>query len=306
MKTNESPAVTTAAASNFIKRPLEDLGVGISISVGEESMQHGYSEEEVNRSVVRLSDALLSRGARLVFGHDWRPSGIMSAVARLAVAYEPSRTLDDHHQGRRPCRITNLVPSDKRLELSPDLRTELESRGLLRIEEVPIPSEIGQCRGVDGAALRAARLRVLRKSLADLCEARICLGGKLEKFEGFCPGILEEALLSASKVPDGKVLLSGLFGGAAAKVLEAAHSKEWGELGKVNPELLKGYEQLNKVDPVTFPEISLIPELLSWDRLQQRSGLSPEDFDRLAGATDIEVVATLAIKALSKREVARS
>jgi hypothetical protein len=304
MNTNESPAITAARVSNSTKRPLEGLAVGISISVGEDSVQHGSSEEEVNHSVVRLSDALLSRGARLVFGHDWRPSGVMSAVARLAVAYEPGLAVNDHQRVRRSCRITNLVPWGSRPELPPDLRDELELRGMLHVEEVSLPATIAQHAGVYGRrTLRAAGLCVLRKRLADLCEARICLGGKLENFEGFWPGILEEALFSTSNVRDGKVLLCGMLGGAAAKVLQAARSGEWAELQEVNPdpELRKGYEKLKDVDPTIFPDISRVPELLSRKRLQQRSGLTEEDFDRFADATDIEVVAALAIKALSRR-----
>lgn len=125
----------------------------------------------------------------------------------------------------------------------------------------------------------------------------------MEKFEGFWSGIFEEALFSASKAGDGKVLLCGMLGGAAAKVLQAARSANWAELQQVNPdpELHKGYEQLKDVDPAIFPNISRVPDLLSRKRLQERSGLSDEDFDRLADATDIEVVAALAIKALSRR-----
>ena len=91
-------------------RPLEGVSVGLSISLGEDSYEYGFSEEEMNRALVRLSDSLLSAGANLVFGHDWRPNGVMAAVAKLAVSFDagiaPSRAVS----GPRSCRITNLVP----------------------------------------------------------------------------------------------------------------------------------------------------------------------------------------------------
>src|SRR4051812_7920156 len=97
-------------ALNLGGHRLEGLAVGISVVSGEDSAQHGYGEEEMNRAVVRLSDVLLSAGARLVFGHDWRPTGIMSAVARLAVLYEPiAAVTGDQAIPPRSCRITNLV-----------------------------------------------------------------------------------------------------------------------------------------------------------------------------------------------------
>jgi hypothetical protein len=62
-------------------------------------------------------------------------------------------------------------------------------------------------------------------------------------------------------------------------------------------------DKVFKTDPMP---ISRVKELLSRKRPQQRSGLTGEDFDRLGDATDIEVVAALAIKALSRRELHQS
>jgi hypothetical protein len=73
----------------------------------------------------------------------------------------------------------------------PDLRDEIELRGMLHLEEASLPETIAQHVGVDRIrTLRASGFCVLRKRLADLCEARICLRGKLENFEGFWPSIL--------------------------------------------------------------------------------------------------------------------
>lgn len=293
-----------APVSKIGGRPLEGLAVGISIALGEDSAQHGFGEEEMNRAVVRLSDALLSAGARLVFGHDWRPSGVMSAVARLAVTYDPAAPATDDQAAHRACRITNLVPWDRRPELPADLREDLEMRGMLHIEEVSLPAPLAQReRAVGRRTLRAIALCVLRRRLAELCDARICLGGKFIKYEGFWPGILEEAFTSAASDPGHKVLLSGMLGGAAARVLQAAQTGEWTDVLKVNADagLRKGFEQLNSMDAAVFPDLGRAPEVLNWNRLQQRSGLVDGDWDRLANARDIEVVAAMAIKALRKR-----
>src|SRR5258708_17916304 len=111
-------------------RPLEGLTVGLSVSFGEDSTLHGFTEEEMNRAIVRLSDVLLSAGAQLVFGHDWRPGGVMSAVARLAVAHEPAVASADDQAPRRVGRTTNPAPSGRKPDLPPDLRDDLEQLGI--------------------------------------------------------------------------------------------------------------------------------------------------------------------------------
>jgi len=285
-------------------RPLEGITVGISVALGDDSALHGFGEEEMNCAVVRLSDSLLSAGAQLAFGHDWRPNGVMSAVARLAVSYDPGVSRSEDQSAGRSCRITNLVPWGRRPELPPDLRDDLEQRGILRIEEVGLPPTIAAHeQELTTRTLRAAALCVLRRRLTALCDARICLGGKFQDYEGFWPGILEEAFASALSSPHHKVLLSGVMGGAAEKILQAAQSGTWHTLvqPKSDDELATGFEQVRRFDPTIFPDMQRAPELLSWENLERRSGLHATDWQRLATARDIEVVSALALKALTKR-----
>lgn len=300
---DDPAAKPTVPALKPVKRPLEGLVVGISVALGEDSAARGFGDAEMNRVVVRLSDALLSAGARLVFGHDWRPTGVMAAVARLAVTYDQSAAALQDSSARKSCRITNLVPWDRRPELPADLREDLEKRGMLRVEEVPLPPAFAQLEPEIGRrSLRAAALCVLRRRLAELCDARICVGGKYQKYEGFFPGILEEAFTSASRDRGNKVLLSALLGGAAAKILRAARTNDWNDFLQPNAdeELRKGYARLSSVDPTAFPDLHRAPDALNWNRLQERSGLTSGDWECLASATDIEVVSAMAIKALSK------
>jgi len=294
-------------------RPLEGLSVGISISLDEDSRRYGFSaEEEVNRAVLRLSDSLLAAGARLVFGHDWRPTGVMSAVARFAVNYDLPTEITRGDRSKA-CRITNLVPWDRKPELPADLRRDLEQRGILRIEqiapeeapkffpEVELPNMSTSSRAV----FTGVGLIALRRRLAELCDARICIGGKSKNYQGFVPGILEEAIGSAKKQDRNCVLLSGLIGGAAGMILRASVSNNWEELTRfpLPPDV---EEELGEVFVSflrqTYKEEA--PKFLAAPALIERSGLDAEDWNRLAGARDIEVVIALAIKAL-RRHVAR-
>lgn len=286
-------------------RPLEGITIGISVALGEDSALHGFSEQEMNRAIVRLSDSLLSAGAYLAFGHDWRPNGVMSAVARLAVSYDPGTARMEDSSGRPWCRITNLAPWGRKPELPPDLRDDLEQRGILRVEEVDLPASIAvHAQEFSTRALRAAALSVLRRRLTSLCDARICLGGKFQDYEGFWPGIFEEALASAASNPNYKILLCGMMGGATEKILQAAQTGNWQDIAqpKTDAGLGASIERLRTLDPSLFSDIERAPELLNWKHLEARSGLDPADWQRLAAARDIEVVAALSIKALTRKQ----
>jgi hypothetical protein len=284
------------------ERPLEGIAVGISIAYGEDSASRAFTQEEMNSSVVRLADALLSAGARLVFGHDWRPNGVMAAVADLAVRYEPSMPL----AVPETCRITNLVPWDRRAELPENLREDLQARGILRVEEIPLPESLLQREvQVGKRTLRAAALSLLRQRLADLCHARVCLGGKYMKYEGFWPGILEEAWTAARKRQP--VFLSGMLGGAASLVLQASRTGNWSALTSGNPDenLRRSLALIRESRVIDLPNFDRCEEIMNWEQLQMMSDLPMEDWQRLAQATDIAVVIALALKGLVQARTSR-
>jgi SLOG-like protein len=283
-------------------RPLEGIRIGISVALGEDSAQYGIKQDEMNALILRLSEALLSAGACLVFGHDWRPKGVMSAVASLAVAFDPGSTASNAKGGIRSSRITNLVAWDQMPELPLDLREDLEKRGILRVEQVNLPDELAvQFQWLGRRTMRAAALSILRQRLASICDARICLGGKYQKYEGFWPGILEESYLSAT-VKRSPVLLSGLLGGASELILRASKTNQWERLlmPTRDEELAKGFKALANLEHLRGAELADASEVLRWESLQERSRLSESDWDLLAGARDIKVVAALSIKALQK------
>ena len=70
-------------------RPLEGCLVSLSLSASPDLARHGFVPRDVDRALLALAESLLGAGARLLFGHDWRPGGIMETVTALAVAYQP-------------------------------------------------------------------------------------------------------------------------------------------------------------------------------------------------------------------------
>src|SRR5262249_51857710 len=93
-------------------RPLQNCVVGISISDSGEMERLGFDRAEVNRFTVRLTESLLAAGARVAFGHDWRPSGVMEAVAALAIQYFTKPEKDAEASSKLPPIINRVAAPD--------------------------------------------------------------------------------------------------------------------------------------------------------------------------------------------------
>ena len=204
---------------------LDKCIVGISTSESDELVSLGFDRFELNRTVIRLSEALLGAGARLAFGHDWRPGGVMEAVAALAVRYFEVNRID---AGPPPRPILNRVapPDIPFLHPERDARNETADftdparilqtrlRGIVDAQQVKVSANM-----LEGRNARKWALTCLRQELAQICDARVCLGGTLTNFSGRMPGVIEEAVYT---VAVGRPLyVSAIFGGAAGDLVNA-------------------------------------------------------------------------------------
>lgn len=189
---------------SWVQRPLVGWAVGLSISESDDSAERGFPLWQVNRVTLQLVSALFGQGVRLIFGHDWREDGVMEAVhgfARQVEAPLPLSSAEADTAGQPFLRNVLPWPDAPRL---PALDLDRLS-STLRVESAGLPVEL---RTVETQALHAGRgsplyqyvrargLTFLRHRLGELCDARLCLGGRASGYEGRYPGVIEEALLS--------------------------------------------------------------------------------------------------------------
>jgi hypothetical protein len=112
--------------------PLKDCSVGISVSESETSSAHGFPSAQVNRVTFDIASALLGQGVRVVFGHDWRPDGVMEAIFRIALLMAPEAPPTKKHA------MQNLLPwPPERLYLSDEEQSRLSH--VLKIEQLYLP-----------------------------------------------------------------------------------------------------------------------------------------------------------------------
>jgi SLOG-like protein len=197
-------------------RPLAGLRIGLSVAGNaEELAPYGFTLAGMNRFTVRLARALLAEGARLAFGHDWRPDGVMEAITSLAFDYH--RPLS---RNRDQPAILNLLPWPlKHSSVDADLLRRLE--GTVEIRAAGLPEELHKLaeearpddRSEEYRYLRARGLTHLRRELEKIGHARVAMGGKLVHYDGRLPGIVEEVLFALES--SHPVYLAGLLGGAA-------------------------------------------------------------------------------------------
>lgn len=213
-------------------RLLQGCYVGISVSESETSSRRGFPPAQVNRATFDIAAALVGQGARVVFGHDWRPDGIMEAVCRIALLTTPEiltgRPEDAHT-------IENLLPWPPGEEYLEEKDLD-RLNAIVRIKQLDLPEGLSEFQRADIGKgpfkdyLRARGLTHLRRALDEHTHARVCFGGKTRNYQGRYPGIFEEAYFTVlSRKP---IYLAGSFGGATAELIGAV-------MGKPMPEALE-------------------------------------------------------------------
>lgn len=198
-------------------QPLNGLAIGLSASLGEDASDLGCTDKTLNQTVLELSTALLESGARLCFGHDWRPQGVMLAVTDVA------KKLHSRSSGCTDSCIQNFVHAETRSAMPPDLAQELS--GVVQVRQLEHPAtEAASIQELDAVLRQKIALLAMRRELAQSVNRVFCLGGKWKGHSGWVPGILEEVLRNLQlKHP---VFLCASFGGASAILYRAIVQRE--------------------------------------------------------------------------------
>lgn len=302
-----------------VQRPLTDCIVNLSISETEESDRRGFPIWQVNRVTLQLVSALFGQGAGVAFGHDWREDGVMEAVYGFARQVQPPVPLlsMDAEAISQPL-LRNLLPWPKTPRLSEAEQEQLSAT--LRIESAGLPETL---RAVEADARRAgpddrlfvyARARgltYLRHKLGEMCNARLCIGGRRFGYQGRYPGIVEEALLA---VRENKPLyLAGFLGGAAEQVVNAIEGKPITDDFCPDPPLVGLY--LNPpVRELGFEDDRTLDRQAVWrefteagrDRFATTNGLTVEENDELFHTPVVDNVIELVLTGLSRIRAAAS
>jgi hypothetical protein len=191
-----------------ISRPLSHVTIGISISESEDLTAYGFTSTDINLMTVELCRRLIALGAGMNLGHQWRPGGIMDAVAQFARSYQEDSS--------RPI-IHNYLVFPERAGLSEDDR--------LRLSRLVTIHEGAEMRPTGGGEDKLAALTEMRRQLAKANSGSIVLSGrirasKMAKSEDYVPGLVEETALMVTQDHPKPVYLSRMMGGVASLLID--------------------------------------------------------------------------------------
>jgi hypothetical protein len=212
---------------NATTRPLTGFIVNLSVSESDDSTKRGFPTWQVNRVTLQIVAALFGQGASVVFGHDWREDGVMEAVHGFALQVQPPLPLPpESAEAEAEPLLRNILPWPEVPSLSELEREQL--RSTLIVESAGLPEDLRQFDTDAQAAgpsaplytyLRARGLTFLRHRLNDVCDVRLCVGGRRSGSQGRYPGIIEEALLAVQQ--NKPLYLASILGGATEQIVEA-------------------------------------------------------------------------------------
>jgi SLOG cluster2 len=212
------------------RESLKGLRLGISVSESADLARLGLVETHLRLAVAEVARGMLVAGARILYGGHLDPNGYTSFLRA---------EMEKYSRRDRPLTVCLAWQEHRRIPLA-DLAIAEEDLGLYGT--IVYLSADGQevARGfertelaepVEDPALRRQALTALREHMTAKTHARLLVGGKRAGFQGFFPGVLEEALLSIRA--ERPLFLAGGFGGVTLDVARVLGLDPEGHLGEI-------------------------------------------------------------------------
>lgn len=238
--------------------------VGFSLSYQRDNLlARGLGLEHLRELLLRLARPLLRHGVNLAYGGHWKETEdnfTYDLLRLISNELEDQNTANPDDEAEPIGRMFNHVAWPHYLGITPAVEAQwVNCCRIVRVSQADagvLPDDTasddeasaGSDRAMFNAAATLSGMRRLamsgttisipgrsRPEMVPRIDAKVILGGKLEKFSGWLPGIFEEALLALeNNVP---LYILGGFGGAAEVLGQAllstssnrpeALTKEW-------------------------------------------------------------------------------
>jgi SLOG cluster2 len=230
------------SAKKYRSRVMEQSVIAFSVSYQHDNLlSRGLGLEHIRELLIRLARPILRRGASLAYSGHWKETedNFTYDLLRLISAEQEDNSLGGPDTNVQIGILYNHAPWPHYLDISRKIEAQwINACRIVRVtqkdagftdSEIAAADEVQSKtdRAIFNAAVTLSAMRRLMMtqwsvSISDVptpeiippVTARILLGGRVDGFSGFLPGIFEEALvtLEQEKWP---VYILGGFGGAA-------------------------------------------------------------------------------------------
>lgn len=203
------------------REPLSTNVIAVSISESPDMGVLGLGKEHLDDAMAEVARHLLAMGARLLYGGDLRPQGFSELLFELVARHRRDADIGDERVG-----VSNVLAWPVHASLSPDAleRLSADLSGVAELVCLTLDGQVitGEERKALSPSAPAADdwttgLTSMRRRMAEMSDARVVMGGRVEHFKGRMPGVAEEALISLEAGQP--VFILGGFGGCARDIV---------------------------------------------------------------------------------------
>lgn len=281
------------------------VAISISESNAEDMARRGFGRAHQRDSLVEFVRYFFAGGADVIYGGNLEKEGFTRPLIDLAREYR--------RDNAKPC-FYNMLPWPHSKAVDVALRADLF--GVAAFESFDVDPVFGVDEGLDIKRFTAkeklaavASNTALRRAMASQESFRVLMGGKLNGYAGFIPGLLEEAYYT---IKAGKPLyLLGAFGGCTGAICDVLDGKNPYQLTEAHCLLLENqlalHEAYNAIEnpPASLQNVPRSPEtLVNFIREKGiaglNNGLNEEENRRLFVTPYVPEMVSLVLKGLSK------
>lgn len=227
-------------SSKYRSRSIVNSVIAFSISYQRENLlARGMGLEHLRELLIRLARPILRQGANLSYGGHWKETedNFTYDLLRLISAEQEENSLGGPDSNLQIGKLYNFSPWPYYLDITPKIEAQwINCCRIVRISQQQAGlADADIVRDADAqnkeprttfntavtlSAMRRLSMEGMSIAIPDAPSeqippvvARILLGGKIETYAGFLPGIFEEALVTMEK--QRPLYILGGFGGAA-------------------------------------------------------------------------------------------
>lgn len=296
------------------QRALSGLQVGMSVSNPghEDLLTYGMRIESLVRLSQDVAQKVLSGGASLIYGGDFRPR---QENGFAALILDEAKIVQKRLGTKKPS-VRNFLAWPICLKRS-DEEVELLSHytGVVECVRCNPPRDV--CRKVgDGLDVYfdpntveqryfwSRGLTVMREKTIALSSVRICAGGKFSNYSGQMPGVLEEILIALRK--SRPLYLLGGFGGVTAAIvntirdgnLDERLTLKWQVAHSLGYSDLIAYSRAQK-HSIDYSSVNAL-DSVTLEALAKQARLSVGEYKKLMDCPYVDECVDLVSKGLSR------